>query len=174
MKISHFTALLIAVASSTVAATVSAMEPGPQAQASGPSADRARPNHRAQLLTPEERTQLRERMKAAKTPEERAALRKEMHAAVEQRAREKGVTLPEHGRSRTGSPVAKLLTPEERTQFRERMKTAKDRGERQQVGKEMHALATQRAKEKGITLPEHGRRGPRSGPRDGAAPSPKG
>ena len=45
-----------------------------------------------QLMTPEERTALMEKMRNAKTPEERTALQEKMH----KRAKEKGVTLPEH------------------------------------------------------------------------------
>jgi len=50
---------------------------------------------RPALFTDEERAQFRQRMQAAKTPEERTKLRDEMHKATEQRAREKGITLPQ-------------------------------------------------------------------------------
>src|SRR5690606_16052695 len=83
-----------------------------------PAADRAKREPRPRLFTPEEHNQFRERMKSAKTPQEREALRKEMRAAAAQRAKEKGVKLPERGQargSRADSPVAKLLTPQEQT-----------------------------------------------------------
>lgn len=48
-----------------------------------------------QLVTPQEREAMREKMKAAKTPEERQALRAGMRAEIEKRAKEKGITLPE-------------------------------------------------------------------------------
>ena len=49
----------------------------------------------SKLITPEERTAMREKMQAAKTPEERQALRTSMRTEMEKRAKEKGITLPE-------------------------------------------------------------------------------
>jgi hypothetical protein len=59
--------------------------------------------------------------------------------------------------------MATLVTPQEREQFRDKMKSAKDRDERRKIRQEMHATVEARAKEKGITLPEH--RHPMRGPR---------
>ena len=57
-----------------------------------------------------------------------------------------------------------LLTPEERTAFREKMRGAKTREERQQIAMATRAEVEKRAKEKGITLPERGgMRGERGG-----------
>ena len=51
-----------------------------------------------QLLTPEERTALQEKMHTAKTPEERRTIAEATRSEVQKRAREKGITLPEpHG-----------------------------------------------------------------------------
>jgi len=51
-----------------------------------------------QLMTPEERTALQEKMRSAKTPEERQKLAEANHAEMQKRAQEKGITLPEaHG-----------------------------------------------------------------------------
>jgi hypothetical protein len=50
-----------------------------------------------QLMTPEERSALREKMRAANTPEERQALMASTRAEMEKRAKEKGITLPEQG-----------------------------------------------------------------------------
>jgi hypothetical protein len=51
-----------------------------------------------QLMTPEERTALMEKMRGAKTPEERHKLAEANRAEMQKRAQEKGVTLPEaHG-----------------------------------------------------------------------------
>lgn len=47
-----------------------------------------------QLMTPEERQALRSRMRSA-TPEERAQIRREHHAAMQARARERGLELPD-------------------------------------------------------------------------------
>jgi hypothetical protein len=51
-----------------------------------------------QLMTPEERTALQEKMRNAKTPEERQKLAEANRAEMQKRAKEKGITLPEpHG-----------------------------------------------------------------------------
>jgi len=49
-----------------------------------------------QLMTPEERTALQEKMHSAKTPEERQKLAEATRAEMQKRAKEKGVTLPGH------------------------------------------------------------------------------
>jgi Spy/CpxP family protein refolding chaperone len=48
-----------------------------------------------QLMTPEERTAMREKMHAAKTPEERQQIAAANRAEMQKRAKEKGITLPE-------------------------------------------------------------------------------
>lgn len=50
----------------------------------------------SQLMTPEERTALMEKMRNAKTPEERQKLAEATHAQMQSRAKEKGITLPDH------------------------------------------------------------------------------
>ena len=55
-----------------------------------------------QLMTPQEREALREKMRSAKTPQERQALAASTRAEMEQRAKEKGITLPAHGNSHAG------------------------------------------------------------------------
>ena len=47
------------------------------------------------LMTPEERNQYREKMRNTKTEVERRALRQEHHKAMQERAKERGLTLPE-------------------------------------------------------------------------------
>lgn len=47
-----------------------------------------------QLMTPEERTGMREKMRAARSPEERQALAAANRAEMEKRAKDKGITLP--------------------------------------------------------------------------------
>ena len=49
----------------------------------------------SQLMTPQERLQYREQMRNAKTEQERQQLRLEHHQQMQQRARQKGVTLPD-------------------------------------------------------------------------------
>lgn len=60
-----------------------------------------------QLMTPEERTALREKMRNAATPEERQKIAAENRAEMQKRAKEKGITLPEHrGPHFGGTPQA--------------------------------------------------------------------
>ena len=49
------------------------------------------------LMTPQEREALHEKMRNAKTEEERQALAAATRAEMEKRAKEMGITLPEHG-----------------------------------------------------------------------------
>jgi hypothetical protein len=55
-----------------------------------------RPQAGQQLMTPEERTAMREKMRSAKTPEERQQIALANRAEMQKRATEKGITLPEH------------------------------------------------------------------------------
>ena len=118
---------------------------------------------RPQLLSKEERQQFRERSRAAKTPEERAEIRKQMRTTIAQRAKEKDVTLSK-GKDRrhgAGKPAkkAQLLSTDERRQYRDKMRTAKTPEERTVLRTQMRELTQQRAKEKGITLPQRRTRG---------------
>lgn len=134
---------------------------------------------RPELLTPDERRQFADKSRAAKTPEERAEIRKQMRSAMEQRAKEKGIAMP-HGHSDHSGPRheerrPQLLTQEDRTQYRDKMRAAKTPEERAAIRKQMHELTEQRAKEKGVTLPQ--RKGPADAPKAPAdapkAPAPK-
>ena len=49
----------------------------------------------SQLMTPQERTEYRSRMRAAKTVEERKKIRNEHHEQMKARAKERGITLPD-------------------------------------------------------------------------------
>ena len=55
-----------------------------------------------QLMTPQERDALAEKMRSAKTPEERQALAATTRAEMEKRAAAKGITLPQHGGNHAG------------------------------------------------------------------------
>ena len=56
---------------------------------------RGAPGAAQQLMSPEERTAMQEKMRSAKTPEERQKLAQANRAEMEKRAKEKGITLPE-------------------------------------------------------------------------------
>lgn len=49
----------------------------------------------SQLMTPQERMEYRNKMRAAKTEEERLKICEDHHASMQERARAKGMTLPE-------------------------------------------------------------------------------
>jgi hypothetical protein len=53
-----------------------------------------------QLMTKQERVQYREKMRSLKTRKEREAFRREHHAQMQERARERGVKLPDQPRPR--------------------------------------------------------------------------
>ena len=80
---------------------------GPGAMGGGPAGRMGA----AQLMTPEERQALAEKMRNAKTPEERQKLAEATRTEMEKRAKEKGITLPQprgpHGASGpTGAPAS--------------------------------------------------------------------
>lgn len=56
----------------------------------------------AQLMTRQERNEYRARMRAAKTVQEREQIRKEHHERMKERAKERGVTLPDEPPVRGG------------------------------------------------------------------------
>lgn len=144
----------------------------------------------ADLLTAQERDAFRKQMEQATTAEERQKVRDAHRAMLEQRAKEKGVTLagPGNGRGpgygqggpgygpgggrgpgagpRGDGPMGQLFTQAERDQMRDRMHAAQTVEERQKIRDEYRTLAEARAKEKGITLPQPGH-GPGAGPRAG-------
>lgn len=49
----------------------------------------------SELMTPQERAEYRSKMHSLRTPEEREALRLEHHRLMQERARERGLTLPD-------------------------------------------------------------------------------
>lgn len=49
----------------------------------------------SQLITPQERAEHRAKMRAAKTAEEREQIRKEQHKLMQERAKARGLTLPD-------------------------------------------------------------------------------
>jgi hypothetical protein len=53
------------------------------------------PIYGSQLMTRDERTEHRNKMRSLKTPEEREAYRAEHHRQMQERAKERGVTLPD-------------------------------------------------------------------------------
>ncbi len=56
----------------------------------------------SQLMTQQERTEHRTKMRAAKTADERELVRKESHEAMKDRAKSRGVTLPDEPPARGG------------------------------------------------------------------------
>lgn len=56
----------------------------------------------SQLMTAQERAEHRAKLRSLKTPEEREAYRLEHHRQMQERAREKGLTLPDEPPARGG------------------------------------------------------------------------
>lgn len=74
----------------------------------------AGPQATRQLMTPEERTALQEKMRSAKTPEERHQIATATRTEMEKRARDKGIALPEHrGRHGAGPNTTAPATTEQ-------------------------------------------------------------
>ncbi len=165
------------IAAAAAALLAAAMVPAAAQQSPPPAAKREMRVYGEEVMTPQERQAYVDRMRAAKTREDRIKLRDEHRAEMQQRAKEKGVTLQEPQRrggekggakgDRKGapSPAEQLFSEQERADFRQRMQDAKTPEERDRIRGEMRTQAEARAKEKGVTLPEP--RGPR-----GAKPAP--
>lgn len=89
-------------------------QPGPMGGGMGPGmglgmmqhGGPAGPSVGQQLMTPEERQALADKMRNAKTPEERQKLAEANRAEMEKRAKEKGITLPEHRGPHFAPPFA--------------------------------------------------------------------
>lgn len=62
----------------------------------GAKAQGSRPQAGQQLMTPDERTAMRDKMRNAKSTEERQQIAQANHSEMQKRATEKGITLPEH------------------------------------------------------------------------------
>lgn len=177
-------AFAFAAAGAFAQATAPAAPAAPAAPQATTQADRV---YGYQLMTPEERTAYQDKMRAATTWEERQKIRDEHRALMDQRAKEKGVTLAEPRGPRQGAgpgpgpgprggpggpgygtrgdgPYSQLFTPEERNAYRDKMAAATTPEEREKLRNEYRAQAETRAKEKGITLPPPGPRAGGPGP----------
>ncbi len=76
-----------------------------------------------------------------------------------------------------GAPIygSQLMTAQERDEYRAKMRSAKTQAERDRIRAEHHAAMQERAKEKGVTLPDQPRgpqRGQGAGPGKGPGPGP--
>lgn len=147
---------VLAVAVAGVLAVLAGSQPV-FAQAAPAPAPKAAPSEAPvygyQMMTPAERDEMRQKMAGAKTASERTKLRDEHHAQMVKRAEDQGVTLM----GRRGDPQLygqQLMTPAERTAHMEKMRSAATREERIKLRDGHRAEMQQRAKEKGITLPE--------------------
>jgi len=85
--------LALATALSLSAGFAAAAEP--EAAKEKPQAQKQQPIYGSQLMTRQERTEYRAKMRAAKTAEEREQIRNEHHEQMKARAKERGITLPD-------------------------------------------------------------------------------
>ncbi|HEX7112328.1 MAG TPA: hypothetical protein VF216_07780 [Mizugakiibacter sp.] len=74
------------------AAAAALAQPAPKAP---PATSDNSPIYGCMLMTPQERTDFRARMRAATTPQQREAIRLEHHKQMQERAKQRGVTLPD-------------------------------------------------------------------------------
>lgn len=88
------TASFLALSLSLPAASVAMAQSQPPASPPVAEADDT-PLYGSQLMTPQERMDLRSRMRQARSMEEREQIRQEHHARMQARAKEQGVTLPD-------------------------------------------------------------------------------
>lgn len=86
---SKLAASLLLGALSLSAGLTLAADPAPE------SATKPAPIYGSQLMTPQERSEFRSKMRAAKTAEEREQIRAQHHELMKARAKERGVTLPD-------------------------------------------------------------------------------
>ena len=94
--------LLIAIMAAAMTVGAAAVSQAAEQQAAKPAAKKAQPIYGSQMMTPQERNEYRARMRAAKTREERDAVRAEHHKVMQERAKERGVTLPDQPRTGSG------------------------------------------------------------------------
>jgi len=81
------------------------------------------------------------------------------------------------GKAPAAAPIygSQLMTAQERDEYRARMRNAKTQAERDRIRAEHHAAMQERAKDKGVTLPDQPRgpsRGQGAGPGKGPGPGP--
>ncbi|QDF98137.1 hypothetical protein CJ010_17120 [Azoarcus sp. DD4] len=76
---------------------------GVLAQGGTPPAAAEEPIFGSQMMTQQERIEHRDKMRAAKTLEEREQVRSEHHKRMVERAKERGVTLPDEPPARGGA-----------------------------------------------------------------------
>jgi len=85
----------ITLAGVAIASPVSAVEEPPVAAPEQVQPPQPDPTRGSRMMSPEERAQHREKMRSLKTEEERKAYREEHHKKMQERAKEKGLTLPD-------------------------------------------------------------------------------
>ncbi len=113
MRLQHvaFLGIALAVIGATPALAYQGRGTGGQAQPQAGAMQGAAPQHRLrdhgqvygwQLMTPEERSAHRQKMRTLKTPQEREAFRKQHHEEMQKRAKERGMTLPDMPRQMPG------------------------------------------------------------------------
>ena len=95
-KIKFLPLALIAAMCAMLGANVSvAADQAPAQQKTQDKAQKPEVIYGSQLMTPQERTEYRAKMRSLKTQEEREALRMEHHQKMQERAKAKGKTLPD-------------------------------------------------------------------------------
>ncbi len=105
-----------------------------------------------QLLTEEEQSAYRARIRSAKSPEEMANIRDAHDQLMKARAREKGLVLPEKKPATVAGNIfsPQLMTEEERAAYRAKIRNAKTKETIDKIRAEHHEELESRAREKSV------------------------
>jgi len=112
-----------------------------------------------QMLTQQERQQMRERISSAGSDAARNQIRSEYQSTIRERARDFGVDAPfgpqrDGAGSRDGYQFSQMLSEQERLQFHQRMRSAGSDQDRERIRTEMQTMARDRARQMGIDMPD--------------------
>lgn len=130
-----------------------------------------------ELMTDAERAEYVNTVRSLKTQEERNAFRSQHRQEMEERARERGVSLEPVGAGGPGGPAGRriygqqLMTEDEIRVFREKLTSLRSPQERREYQQRHVEEMQRRAREQGVELPPPGTGRARAGrPRPGGAP----
>jgi hypothetical protein len=112
-----------------------------------------------QMLTQQERLQMRDRISAAGSDAARNQIRSEYQNTIRERAGDLGVDAPfgpqrDGAGSRDGYQLSQMLSEQERLQFHQRMRAAGSDQDRDRIRTEMQTMTRDRARQMGIDMPE--------------------
>lgn len=96
------TRILLAPALTVVLAVVSGFALAADQESAQPTKQTQKQVYGKELMTEQERAELHTRMRAAKTQQEREQVRKQQHERMKQRAKERGLSIPDQPPAKRG------------------------------------------------------------------------